>query len=93
MPQGERVWALAAPFVTGALREPQGERGLGGQAARFPKLTNEVQHLVKVLAWENIIGMSPLKNGVKWPVYEPRDRQSAKSRQVWIARHQQLLES
>ena len=67
--------------------------GWGLGLSGFPKLTNEVQHLVKVLAWENIIGTSPLKNGVKWPVYDPRDRQSAKSQQVWIARHQQLLES
>ena len=59
----------------------------------FPaKLTNEVQHLVKVLTWEKDIGISPLKNDVKWPVYTVRDTQSAKSRQVWIARHRRLLE-
>ena len=55
--------------------------------SRFPKLTNEVQHQVKVLSWEQNIGISPLKSGVKWPVYAPRDTRSAKSRQVWIARH------
>ena len=33
--------------------------------------------------------MSPLKSGVKWPVYEPRDRVSARSQQVWI-RHRLL---
>ena len=62
-------------------------------ASGFPKLTNEVQHLVKVLSWEFDTSMSPLKNGVKWPVYIPRDTQSAKSRQVWIARHRLWLES
>ena len=37
--------------------------------------------------------MSPLKSDVKWPDYKPQDTQSAKSRQVWIARHRQLLGS
>ena len=40
-----------------------------------------------MLPWEDNIGTSPLKSGVKWPVYKRRDTQSAKSRQVWIARH------
>ena len=31
--------------------------------------------------------MSPLKRGVRLPDYKPRDTRSAKSRQVWIARH------
>ena len=34
-----------------------------------------------------------IEGGVKWPVYEPRDRVSARSQQVWIARHRQLLGS
>ena len=38
----------------------------------FPKLTNEVQHLVKVLSWESVMVMSPLKSGVSLPVYKPR---------------------
>ncbi len=59
--------------------------------ARFPKLTNEVQHLVKVLSWEDDIGMSPLKNAVKWPDYTPWDTRSVKLRQLWIARHQPWL--
>ena len=50
------------------------------------KLTNEVQHLVKVLSWERVMDMSPLKRDVKWPDYKPRDTRSAKSRQIWIAR-------
>ena len=52
----------------------------------FSKLTNEVQHLVKVLSWERVMDMSPLKSDVKWPDYKPRDTQSAKLRQIWIAR-------
>ena len=51
------------------------------------RLTNEVQHLVKVLPCEERITNSPLKSGVKWPDYKARDTASAKSRQVWIARH------
>ena len=58
-----------------------------------PKLTNEVQHLVKVLSWEKDMDMSPLKRGVKLPDYKPRDTRSAKLRQVWIARHRQWLGS
>ena len=35
----------------------------------------------------------PLKNDVRFPDYTTRDSRSAKSRQVWIARHRQSLES
>ena len=31
------------------------------RAARFPKFTNEVQHLIRVLPWENAMSRSPLK--------------------------------
>ena len=81
-------------------------RGFGGLAggfggtmfgldlgAGFAKFTNEVQHSVRVLPWERIINRVPLKNDVRFPDYRPRDTQSAKSRQVWIARHQRLLEN
>ena len=47
-------------------------RNLGPQRFRFPKFTNEVQHLVKVLPWETNINNSPLKNDVKFPDYVPR---------------------
>ncbi len=57
------------------------------------KFTNEVQHLVRVLSWESIMDMSPLKSDVKLPVYKPRVDRSGKSLQVWIARHRQLLGS
>ena len=39
--------------------------------------------LVKVLSWERVMDMSPLKRGVRLPDYKPRDTRSAKSRQVW----------
>ena len=58
-----------------------------------PKFTNEVQHLVKVLPWDATIHNSPLKTAVKWPAYTPRDTLSAKSRQLWIARHRLWLEN
>ena len=57
------------------------------------KFTNEVQHLVKVLSWEELIDMSVSSRGVRLPDYMPRDYRSAKSQQVWIARHQQWLGS
>ncbi len=57
------------------------------------KFTNEVQHLVRVLSWESIMDMSPLKSDVKLPVYKPRVDRSGKSLQVWIARHRQWLGS
>ncbi len=60
---------------------------------RFPKLTNEVHHLVRVLSWESIMDMSPLKSGVRLPVYIPRGARSGRSLQVWFARHRQLLGS
>ena len=99
-----RDWAAENTSASFAVMELALAHGVGSSVVqsyarsdllsrRRPKLTNEVQHFVKVLAWENIMNMSPLKNGVKWPVYVPRDRQSAKSQQVWIARHQQLLEN
>ena len=43
----------------------------------FVRLTNEVQHLVKVLPCEERITNSPLKSGVRWPDYKARDTASA----------------
>ena len=59
----------------------------------FTKLTNEVQHLVKVLTWEKNIDISALKSGVKLADYKPRGSRSGRSLHIWIARHQQLLGS
>ena len=71
------------------IRHPAG----GGWRPGFPKLTNEVQHLVKVLSWESITDMSPLKKGVQLPAYKPRGGRSGRSQQLWIARHRQWLGS
>ena len=38
----------------------------------FPRFTNEVQHQLKVVPWELNTARSPLKSGVKWPVFAPR---------------------
>ena len=57
----------------------------------FPRLANEVQHLARVLPWENITDMSPLKSDVRLPVYVPRGTRYGRSLQLWIARHRQLL--
>ena len=35
----------------------------------FPNFTNEVQHLIMVLLWEQNILKSELKSGVKLPVF------------------------
>jgi PAS domain S-box-containing protein len=55
------------------------------------RFTNEVQHQIMVLPWDNITNKSALKNAVRLPVYTPRGARSGKSRQLWIARHQALL--
>jgi hypothetical protein len=52
---------------------------------------NEVQHLIMVLLWEKDMTISPLKSDVKWPVYVVPGKSTGKSRQLWIARHRQLL--
>ena len=59
----------------------------------FPRLTNEVQHLVRVLPWEIDTVTSPLKSGVRLPDYMPRPVRSGRSLQVWIARHRRSLGS
>jgi len=58
----------------------------------FAKFTNEVQHLIKVLLWDKNMFKSVARSGVRLPVYKPRGARSVKSRQLWIARHRQLLE-
>ena len=66
-------------------------QGLGGKSP--PRFPNEVQHHLKVLPWELNTARSPLKSGVKWPVFAPRDTRSGKLLQVWIAHHRQYLGS
>src|SRR5882724_327965 len=58
-----------------------------------PRLTNEVQHQVKVLRWENIMITSRLKTGARLPAFMKAGNRFGKSRQLWIARHRQCLAS
>ena len=54
----------------------------------FPKFTNEVQHFLdKVLQWDNAMNSFRLKSAVRFPDLAKPGKQSAKSRQLWIARH------
>ena len=59
----------------------------------FPKFTNEVQHLIKVLVWDENMRNWVFENGVRLPVYTPPAPRSGKSLQVWIARHRPWLVS
>ena len=66
------------------------KRGGKGEDTKpgYPKFTNEVQHFVyKVLQWENIRNSCRWKNVVQFPSLAKPGKQSAKSRQLWIARH------
>ena len=54
----------------------------------YPKFTNQVQHLVyKVLQWDDAMNSFRLKNAARFPDLAKPGKQSAKSRQLWIARH------
>ena len=59
----------------------------------LPRITNEVQHFIKVLPWDAATHTSTSRSDVTLPDYVPRDTPCAKSRQVWIASHQPLLVS
>jgi hypothetical protein len=57
-------------------------------SSRFPKFTDEVQHfLYKVLRWDDAMDTFRLKSAVSFPDSATPGKQSAKSRQLWIARH------
>ena len=88
--------AVREPLLRGVvlrIGESFGRDWVQPATSGYSKFTNEVQHLVRVLSWESIMDMSPLKSDVKLPVYKPRVDRSGKSLQVWIARHRQLLGS
>src|SRR5436309_8685595 len=54
----------------------------------FPKFTNEVQHfLYKVLRWDKNMNSFRWNNVARLPGIAKPGKQSAKSRQLWIARH------
>src|SRR5262245_45220636 len=54
----------------------------------FPKFTDQVQHfLYKVLRWDRSMNSFHWNNVVPLPGIAKPGKQSAKSRQLWIARH------
>jgi hypothetical protein len=54
----------------------------------YPKFTNQVQHLLdKVLLWDKGMNSFRLKSAVRFADLAKPGKQSAKSRQLWIARH------
>src|SRR5438876_5293688 len=59
-----------------------------GSVAETPKFTNEVQHfLYKVLRWDKNMNSFRWNNVARLPGIAKPGKQSAKSRQLWIARH------
>src|SRR5260370_33986935 len=68
------------------------ERSLGRRKGP-PRLTNEVQHQTKVLLWANFMTTSPSTSAARWPSFAKPANRSAKSRQLWIARHRASLVS
>src|ERR1044071_5675644 len=60
----------------------------------YPKFTDQVQHFFsKVLRWDDSMNNFRLKTAVEFPVLAKPGKQSAKSRQLWIARHRLSRES
>src|SRR5207302_9877071 len=58
------------------------------KSSGFPKFTNEVQHfLYKVLRWDKNMNSFRWNNVARLPGIAKPGKQSAKSRQLWIARH------
>src|SRR5260370_5575778 len=58
-----------------------------------PEFTNEVQHQLKVLQWANTMVTSRSKSGARLPSFTKPANRSARSRQLWIARHRACLAS
>ena len=58
--------------------------------AGSPEFTNEVQHHAKVLPWRELQPASILKTDARLPGFMKPATRSAKSRQLWIARHRRL---
>jgi hypothetical protein len=78
------------PVLRLAQDKLQGHPGYRGVETepRFPKFTNEVQlFLDKVLQWDDAMNRFRLKSAVRFPDLAKLGKQSAKSRQLWIARH------
>jgi len=58
-----------------------------------PGFTNEVQHQMKVLPWVDITASSASRSDARLPIFIKMGNRSAKSLQLWIARHRQSLAS
>ena len=65
---------------------------VGGRVGS-PEFSNQVQHLRKVLGWDEDIDSSVLRRGSRLPVYRAKAARSGRSLQLWIARHRRSLES
>lgn len=73
---------------SGARRNPSAHSRNGANQNGYPKFTNQVQHLLdKVLPWDKSMNSFRLKSAVHFPDLAKPGKQSAKSRQLWIARH------
>ena len=82
-------------FISSFPRKRESRATYTDLAARpgFPEFTNEVQHLSKVLQWESNMSTCHWMNGAGLPVFMKTGNPSAKSRQLWIARHRRFLAS
>ena len=82
------------PLVIPAKAGIQGPHvGCLPHAPGSPEFTNEVQHLSKVLQWESNMSTCHWKTGAGLPVFMKTGNPSAKSLQLWIARHRRFLAS
>lgn len=78
-----RFWCSRKAVISGSSVRPS-----------TPEFTNEVQHfLEEVLPWGGVTSSYPLTIDARLPAYQPMAARSGKSRQLWIARHQQSLGS
>ena len=79
------------PNRTSSIRHTRESGYPGGVVEKkpgFPRFTNQVQHFFcKVLQWDDSMNNFRLKNAVEFPDFAKPGKQSAKSRQLWIARH------
>src|SRR5437773_7570582 len=75
----------ATPDHSPGLRDPESRNF---KISGCPKFTNEVQHLLyKVLRWDKNMNSFRWNNVARLPGIAKPGKQSAKSRQLWIARH------
>jgi hypothetical protein len=81
-PQKEEATGYVIPAKAGI------QANSAGNKPGFPKFTDQVQHfLYKVLQWDKSMNSFHWNNVVPLPGIAKPGKQSAKSRQLWIARH------